>query len=72
MEYARVAEAIRMLRSGAKSDPVESANGRPGRAAICGRVRAISRDVTCEASDAKIGMQFDFAFARIPRRGKAV
>src|SRR5580700_4250101 len=72
MEQPDLAEAVWLLRSWAEPDCAESADGPAGSAAIRGGVCFVSRDAACEASDAAVGVQFDFAFAAIPRGGKAV
>src|ERR1700674_1670651 len=66
MEQAKLAGAVRLLRSGAKSHFAEPPHGPPRRAAIGGGICPVSRDAACEASDTALGLQPGLAFARVP------
>src|SRR5262249_43192864 len=57
MEYANLAAAVWLLRSGSQSDSAQPADGPAERAAVRGRVRAVSRDAAREASHAAVGVQ---------------
>ena len=72
MEHARVAAAVRIVRSRAESDFAESQDGPTGDSAVRGGVCFVPRDAACEAPDAEIGLQPDFTFAGIPRGGEIV
>jgi len=72
LEHAKLAPAIRVLRSRAKSNPAESPDGPPRRSRMRRGIRFVSRNASRQASDAPLGLQHGLAFAGISRRREAL
>ena len=72
MEHARVAAAVRIVRSGTESDFAESQDGPGGSPAVRRGVCFVSRDAAREAPDAKVRVQSAVALAGISRGGEIV
>ena len=72
LELARLAAAIRLLRSRSESNSAESPHGSPRRSRLRRGICLVPRDAARQASHAALWLQPGFPFARISRRGKAL